>query len=62
MNFKKLPSVICAFIGLLFLLIYISCKTDSTSAYDHRAWEQYGGGPDQSKYFVASQITKKTLT
>jgi quinoprotein glucose dehydrogenase len=61
MNFKKLPAVICAFIGLLFLLIYISCKTDSRSAYDHTAWEQYGGGPDQSKYFVASQITKKNV-
>src|SRR4028119_1552365 len=61
MNFKKLPAVICAFIALLFLLIYISCKTDSRSAYDHAAWEQYGGGSDQSKYFVASQITKKNV-
>lgn len=62
MIFKKLPvEIICAFIGLLFLLIYTSCNTDSPSAYNHTTWEKYAGGPDQSKYFVASQITKKNV-
>lgn len=38
-------------------LILNSCGNDS-SFNAHSTWERYGGGPDQSKYFDGSQITK----
>ncbi|MBK5270875.1 MAG: quinoprotein glucose dehydrogenase, partial [Bacteroidia bacterium] len=62
MNFRSLPlKITCAFLALLSFFIYISCNTGSSS-YSHTTWEQYGGGPDQSKYFDASQITKENVS
>lgn len=49
------------FIALLFLVVYISCKSDPLPD-DHTTWSQYAGGPDQSKYFEASQITKDNVS
>src|SRR5688572_19698148 len=61
MNFNKLlVKVSCTLFALSFLIIYIGCDTESSS-YHHTKWTQYGGGPDQSKYFVASQITKENV-
>ncbi len=45
---------------LLFLIAFSGCDTDS-SFDDHTTWSQYGGGPDQSKYFVAPGITKENV-
>lgn len=62
MNIKKIPAA--TFIGLMVLLlpfIYTSCNTGSSS-YDHTTWAQYGGGPDQSKYFDAAEITKENVS
>jgi quinoprotein glucose dehydrogenase len=62
MIFKKLPvKITCAFIALLLLLIYVSCSTESSSSYNYKTWEQYGGGPDQSKYFDGPEITKENV-
>ena len=36
------------------------CKQD-TLPNDHRTWAHYGGDPDQSKYFNASEITKDNV-
>ncbi|OSZ76991.1 quinoprotein glucose dehydrogenase [Chitinophagaceae bacterium IBVUCB2] len=61
MNTKKLPTKItCAIIVLSGLFIYLSCNTGSSS-YNHTTWSQYGGGPDQSKYFDAADITKQNV-
>lgn len=59
MMFKK-PSVkiLCTCITLLF--IHISCTTNSSSNH-YKTWKVYGGGPDQSKYFDGSQITKENV-
>jgi quinoprotein glucose dehydrogenase len=56
MNFKRLPfKTICAVVALLSLFGYVTFQSESST------WEQYGGGPDQSKYFKASQITKENV-
>ena len=54
---KTLPTY---FTLLLFLMVYSGCQTDS-SFDDHTTWTQYGGSPDQSKYFMASEITKENV-
>src|SRR5215207_2358625 len=67
MTFKKLPTKItCAVLALVSLFIYASFSTSSsTNAYSnddsYSTWRQYGGGPDQSKYFDGSQITKENV-
>ena len=48
-----------AYIPLLCVIFY-GCNTEPP-ADDHNTWNQYGGGPDQSKYFNASQITKENV-
>src|SRR6187549_2984663 len=61
MNIKKLPAKItCAIIALSCLFIYLSCNT-GPSTYNHTTWSQYGGGPDQSKYFNAPEITSQNV-
>jgi len=54
---KTLPTYLTI---LLFGIVYSGCQTDS-SIDDHTTWTQYGGGPDQSKYFDASGITKENV-
>ena len=49
-----------AVVALLLLSFYISCNS-GVSTYNHTTWSQYGGGPDQSKYFDASEITKDNV-
>ncbi|HEX5170002.1 MAG TPA: PQQ-binding-like beta-propeller repeat protein [Cyclobacteriaceae bacterium] len=61
MIFKNLHGkAACLFISLLCLVFY-SCRT-SSSDDNHKTWRQYGGGPDQSKYFAAQQITKENVS
>ena len=58
---KKLSSKInLAFFILLILTLSVSCKPESSSD-DHTTWTQYGGNPDQSKYFNATEITKENV-
>jgi quinoprotein glucose dehydrogenase len=49
--------------GLFLIVLVIACSAcdKSRRAYDHKTWKQYGGGPDQSKYFVTSAITKENV-
>lgn len=55
MNFQKRPTKITSVaIALTCLFVYLSCNTGSSP--NHTVWTQYGGGPDQSRYFDASEI------
>ena len=47
-------------VAFLFLAVAIRCTPDSPPA-DHSTWTHYGGSPDQSKYFNASQITPENV-
>ena len=49
-----------AFVILITLTLSVSCKRESSSD-DHTTWTQYGGSPDQSKYFNAPEITKENV-
>jgi quinoprotein glucose dehydrogenase len=62
MKSERLPLRTVWAIALIFFGIYISCNTDSSSTHHHTTWSQYSGGPDQSKYFKASQITKENVS
>lgn len=59
--FKKPTKITCAVIALSSLLVYLSCNTESSS-YNYTTWSQYGGGPDQSKYFDATEITRQNVS
>jgi len=57
---KRLVTIICAYVTLLLLGTLLSCTTNSSS-YRYQPWKVYGGGPDQSRYFDGSQITKENV-
>lgn len=58
---KQNPKIISkSFYFLLILIFSSACKQDL--AKDHTSWSHYGGSPDQSKYFNASQITKDNVS
>jgi quinoprotein glucose dehydrogenase len=58
---KGLPTkVTTAVVVLVALFIYASFISTS-SIQDYSTWQQYGGGPDQSKYFQGSGITKENV-
>jgi quinoprotein glucose dehydrogenase len=62
MSFRKRPiKIICAFVIVLFLFSYVTIKTDKFREDSYSTWEQYGSGPDQSKYFEGSEITKENV-
>ena len=62
MTYKKIPfKITCAFVLLSCIFVYLSCNTGS-SPYNHTTWSQYGGGPDQSKYFDATEITTQNVS
>lgn len=48
-----------ALAGILILLFFTGC--DRTDRTGHTTWSHYGGAPDQSRYFNASQITKENV-
>ncbi|MFL5808419.1 MAG: c-type cytochrome, partial [Flavisolibacter sp.] len=59
---NRLPvKTTCVIIALLSLFTFAAFNSYKTNE-GHSTWNQYGGGPDQSKYFVASQITKENVT
>ena len=51
---------ICVIIALLSLFTFAAINP-FTKNPDKSGWNQYGGGPDQSKYFEASQINKENV-
>jgi quinoprotein glucose dehydrogenase len=58
---KRLPvKTTCVIITVLSLFIF-AVVNPYTNGDSHSTWNQYGGGPDQSKYFEASQITKENV-
>ena len=58
---KLTTKITCTIIVLSCLLAYLSCNTGSSSD-DHTTWSQYGGGPDQSKYFDATEINRQNVS
>ena len=61
MKSKQLPvKTIWAVIALLFLFAFAALNPYTNNA-GHSTWNHYGGKPDQSKYFEASQFTKENV-
>ncbi len=61
MNLQKLKTNVAIFFMAVFsVTTFTGCQT-SSSTEDHVTWTQYGGAPDQSKYFNATQITKENV-
>ncbi|MBX2971171.1 MAG: PQQ-binding-like beta-propeller repeat protein [Cyclobacteriaceae bacterium] len=58
MELKKVSSRASGILLLIVPFLIIRCSSDSP---DHTTWSHYGGSPDQSKYFNASQITKENV-
>jgi len=56
----KLTAKITGVIIVLFCFVYATVN-DFLPDYAHNTWKHYGGSPDQSKYFNASQITKENV-
>ncbi len=56
----KLTKSACIIVVSIGLLSYLSCGPGPAPA-KHTTWSQYGGGPDQSKFFEASEITKDNV-
>src|SRR5687767_10704963 len=56
----KQTKVTVVVVVLICLFAYISCDRD-TRTNDHDTWTQYGGGPDQSKYFEVSEINRQNV-
>jgi quinoprotein glucose dehydrogenase len=57
MTSKKLLIKVAAAASVVF---FLGCDKGSSS-HDHKSWSHYGGSPDQSKFFNASQITKENV-
>lgn len=60
MIFKTLQTKITTgVITCLSLSVFLSCNPGTP---EHTTWRQYGGGPDQSKYVDAAEITKENVS
>src|SRR5688572_14428884 len=58
---KRLPAkVTLVVIVLLSIFIFATVKL-YTKKESHSTWKHYGGGPDQSRYFKGSEITKENV-
>ena len=62
MILKKISFKIASGICVLFSLYFALSWSLDTPALSHTTWSQYGGGPDQSKYFNATEITKDNVS
>lgn len=59
---KRLPvKTTCTIVAVLSLFAF-AVVNPYTRNNNHSGWNEYGGGPDQSKYFEASQITKENVS
>ncbi|RYY31196.1 MAG: quinoprotein glucose dehydrogenase [Chitinophagaceae bacterium] len=56
----KLTKAASIIILSICVLTYISCGSNGNTG-SHTTWSQYGGGPDQSKYFEAAEINKENV-
>src|SRR6187397_3276355 len=56
----KLTAKITGVIIVMFCFVYATIN-DFLPDYEHNTWTHYGGSPDQSKYFNASEITKENV-
>ena len=56
----KLTAKITAVIIVMCCFVYATIN-DFLPDEAHNTWKHYGGSPDQSKYFNASQITKENV-
>jgi quinoprotein glucose dehydrogenase len=58
---KKWPVKTTGVILVLLSLFAFAAFNPYTKNDRHSTWSHYGGGPDQSKYFDASEITKENV-
>ena len=58
---KRLPVKTICIVFVLMSFFIFAIVNPYTKNDIHSSWSQYGGGPDQSKYFDASQITKENV-
>lgn len=61
MILKRLPAKTTLFLIVSISLFAFAAVKSVRKNESHTAWKQYGGGPDQSKYFEGSQITKENV-
>jgi len=63
MTTKRLPAKISLAATVAFsLFIFATFNSDSPKNDIYSTWQSYGGTPDQSRYFNASQITKENVS
>lgn len=58
----KAPVHTLLFLNILLFVVGAGCKNRSDVAGQHETWRDYGGGPDQSKYVIANDINKNTVS
>src|SRR4051812_20470425 len=46
---------------MILLFAAVACSKGPAS-HHYNGWKQYGGGPDQSKYFAGNSITKENVS
>ena len=59
---KRLPVKLTSVVIALLCLFTFAAINPFTKNPGKSGWNQYGGGPDQSKYFEASQINKENVS
>ena len=59
MQGKLNPYLSISFFLSLLLVAFLGCKTNTNA--DRSTWQDYGGGPDQSKYVVTDDINKSNV-
>jgi quinoprotein glucose dehydrogenase len=58
---KEPPTLLVRVVAaVFFLIVYAGCDRGS-STQDRATWSHYGGSPDQSKFFHATQINKENV-
>lgn len=69
MNFRSIITVLFSFrmrtlqLGSILAIccVVVACQTNQNSDHQHTTWEDYGGGPDNSKYVKLDDITKENV-
>lgn len=58
---KKLTKHTLAFVTMLSVIAFVSCNKETQDKNKYTTWSHYAGGPDQSKYVDATEITKDNV-